>query len=64
MLEYGISFKLKMPGFQEMHLRTIENAKALEEAQKREMAQIRAQTVQKSGALPILTDTSKAYNKS
>jgi hypothetical protein len=38
MFEYGISFGLKMFGLEEMHRRTLEKIKELEEAQKKESA--------------------------
>lgn len=36
-LEYGISFNLKIFSFQEMHLRTLDVSKELKEAQKKEV---------------------------
>jgi len=62
MFEYGISFKLKILGLQEMHLRTLESAKELEEAQKKESVQAKA--VLETGKIFIATETSKAYTRS
>jgi hypothetical protein len=59
MLEYGISFNLKVFGLREMHLRTLGKAKALERAQIRESAQ--AKSVIESGAVFFAKDTDEAY---
>lgn len=59
MFEYGISFNLKIFGLREMHLRTLDKAKELEEAQKRESVQ--AKSVLESGAVFFAKDTDKAY---
>jgi hypothetical protein len=64
MLEYGISFNLKVFGLREMHLRTLgirtlAKAKALERAQIRESAQ--AKSVIESGAVFFAKDTDEAH---
>lgn len=62
MLEYGISFKLKVSGLQEMYFGTIQNVKELEEAQKEESAEVRAAI--DSGKVFPEAETGKAYVKS
>jgi len=62
MFEYGISFGLKMFGLEEMHRRTLEKVKELEEAQKKESAE--AKVILELGGVYIAKQTDLAWRKS
>lgn len=62
MFEYGVSFGLKVFALQEMHRKTLEKVKELEEVQKKENAE--AKVILQLGGIYIAKNTDMAWKKS